>query len=126
MSRQTLKKGLITAFAAFTALAVVLNVRAAGVAVGRGNLLMAASYVFIAVALAGVLVLLWYVRTQQSPYRWRDARWGHEPWREHEDASERDPAARELDWWEEEFDVEPLDDESWQPPWDDDAGSNRN
>jgi fatty acid desaturase len=110
-----MRKRLVKTFAVFTVVAIVLNVRAASIAMGRGWLLIAAGYVVIALALAGALFLLWYTSTQQTPYRWREL----EP---EGSVDDERSAASDVDWWREEFDVEPLDDDLWNDPLDDDLG----
>jgi hypothetical protein len=101
------KRGLVQAFVAFMLLAVILNIVAAAMSLKRDLWTIAGGYLLISVMLASALVVLWYSRHRQLPYRWRDENWGQERWRE---------ANRSEDAWShgDEFDEEPWRDDPWR------------
>lgn len=89
---ERIKRILVLAFEVSAMLAVLLNVFAAAVAIGRDLWSIALGYVLIAAILAGALAVHWYSKHRQVPYRWRDEGWGLERWREgtHDEDSEDD------------------------------------
>ena len=86
------KRGLVRVFEVSATLAVLLNVFAAAVAIGRDEWSIAFGYVVIATILAIALTIHWYAKHHQAPYRWRDEGWGLERWREtqHDEDAEYD------------------------------------